>query len=162
MSFEKLIQQALHAAYREFSESQSDSHPTYIVEQFVDLSHCQNLGEFNEAAQNIVSTNNLSYTDVVVGCNDDGRIGIWYEKQQPMTGKRKDAYLRRRFQSRAFHHVYELLVRHGYERIGFKSNLLAKFDDTSAYDMYINKEYDRLAEYYALAFAPPEVPDVTH
>ena len=39
-----------------------------------------------------------------------------------------------------------------YKRKSFDSRSLKLFKDTTVYDMYINKEFDRLVEYYSMYF----------
>jgi len=43
-------------------------------------------------------------------------------------------------------------MKNGYKRTGYNSGLLKQFDDTTVYDMYISKDFDRLVKYYSLPF----------
>jgi len=70
----------------------------------------------------------------------------------PTTAKDKLDFNIRVFTSVAFKRVFALLLANDYKRVGFSSRLLKQFDDTSVYDMYIAKDYDRLVEYYTLSF----------
>lgn len=82
------------------------------------------------------------YDDVVLSWD----IGI------PTTENDRDKYRRRRFSSIAFKFVFDALTGNGYERVGFNSGLLKEFDDTTVYDMYMCKSFDRLVKYYSLFF----------
>ena len=69
------------------------------------------------------------------------------------TSEEKLTFKRERFSTVAFKMMFDVLVKEmKYKRVGVISNLLKAFDDTTVYDMFINKEYDRLVEYYSLYF----------
>lgn len=61
-------------------------------------------------------------------------------------------FRRKRFTTIAFRMVYDLLTTNGYKRVSYNTGLLKPFDNTTVYDMYINKEFDRLIDYYSLPF----------
>ena len=63
--------------------------------------------------------------------------------------KDKLLFKRKRFTDVAWKFVYESLIKNGYKRIGFNSALFKSFDDTTVYDMYIDKDFDRLVKYYS-------------
>lgn len=75
----------------------------------------------------------------------------------PTTEKDKAAFLKKRFNTIAGSRVYKTLSERGYKREGFNSGLLAAYDDTTVYDMYIAKDWDRLLNYFSLAF--PQLKD---
>ena len=85
---------------------------------------------------------------------DDGYsdICLCYDVIIPTTDKEKLNYKRKRFNTVAHKFVYDLLLNNGYKRVGFNSGLLKQFDDTTVYDMFINKDFDRLVKYYSLSF----------
>ena len=85
---------------------------------------------------------------------DDGYsdVCLCYDVIIPTTDKEKLNYKRKRFSSVAHKFVYDLLLNNGYKRVGFNSGLLKQFDDTTVYDMFINKDFDRLVKYYSLSF----------
>ena len=81
--------------------------------------------------------------------------------------KEKLEYKNYRFHDIAFKKVYDLLTTNGYKRIsdrnqgritykqrskysGISSIIL--FDNKSVYEMYIDKELDKLVEYYSMYF----------
>lgn len=68
------------------------------------------------------------------------------------TDEEKLTYKRKRFSDIAFRYVNDSLTDNGYKRIGFNSRLLKQFKNTSVYDMFINKDFDRLVEHYSLYF----------
>lgn len=70
----------------------------------------------------------------------------------PTTDKDKLDFKRRRFSDVAFKCVYDLLTKNGYKRNGYNTGLLKQFDDTTVYDMYMSKDFDRLVKYYSLPF----------
>jgi len=70
----------------------------------------------------------------------------------PTTEKDKLKFCRSAFTSIAWKFVYDLLIKNGYKRVGYNSALLKPFEWTSAYEMYINNDYDMLVEYYSLPF----------
>lgn len=85
---------------------------------------------------------------------DDGweDIGLCWDIDVPTTEKDRLNYKRKRFDDIAFKFVYNLLTSNGYKRVGFNSGLLKQFDDTTVYDMYMEKNFDRLEKYYSLRF----------
>jgi hypothetical protein len=79
-------------------------------------------------------------------------VCLVYDVDIPTTDKDKLKAKRNWFTNIAFRAVYDLLLANGYKRVAYRSNLLKPFDSTTVYDMYINKEFDRLVEYYSLPF----------
>jgi hypothetical protein len=79
-------------------------------------------------------------------------VCLVYDIDIPTTDKDKLKAKKDRFTNIAFRAVYDLLIVNGYKRVGYRSGLLKPFDNTTVYDMYINKEFDRLVEYYSLPF----------
>jgi len=71
----------------------------------------------------------------------------------PTTDDDKLKFRIKRFTTIAFKYVYDVLTSNGYKRVGYNSGLLKDFDDTTVYDMFINKDFDRLVKYYSLPFA---------
>ena len=80
-------------------------------------------------------------------------ILLSWEIQVPTTEGDKMKFLRDGFTSRAWRHVYDVLLKNGYKRVGYNTGLLKEFDDTTVYDMFINADFDRLVKYYSLPFA---------
>lgn len=71
----------------------------------------------------------------------------------PTTEKDNVAFIKRKFNNNAaWYRVYNTLTANGYKRVGYNTGLLKPFDKTTVYDMYMNKEFDRLVEYYSLPF----------
>jgi hypothetical protein len=92
------------------------------------------------------------------GGRDNGYDGwddiclVW-EVDEPTTETDKLKYKKKRFTSIAFQSVYQVLVNNNYKRVGYNSRSLKQFDDTTVYEMYIKKDFDRLVKYYSLPFA---------
>lgn len=70
----------------------------------------------------------------------------------PLTDSDKLNFRRKRFSMIAATCIYGPLTHNGYERVGFNSASLKAFADTTVYDMYVNKELDRLIKFYSLMF----------
>lgn len=98
------------------------------------------------------------------GWND---IVLAWEVDVPTSEKEKLEYKNYRFHDIAFKKVYDLLTTNGYKRIsdrnqgritykqrskysGISSIIL--FDNKSVYEMYIDKDLDKLVEYYSMYF----------
>ena len=90
--------------------------------------------------------------DAYFSSDTDENPVISYEVEVPMTEAEKESLRKRRFNTFYFKYVYDLLIPMGYKRRGFNSGELSRFDGTTVYDMFINKEYDRLMDYFSLAF----------
>ena len=96
------------------------------------------------------------------GWND---IVLAWEVDVPTSEKEKSEYKNYRFHDITFEKVYDLLTTNGYKRIsqrnqgritykqrskGISSIIL--FDNKSVYEMYIDKDLDKLVEYYSMYF----------
>lgn len=75
-----------------------------------------------------------------------------WEIDVPTTDDDKLKFKRDRFSTIAFRFVYNILTENGYKRNGYNTGLLKEFSDTTVYDMYVNKDFDRLVKYYSLPF----------
>lgn len=87
-----------------------------------------------------------------LGNNEDGEFCIFYDVEYPTSENEKIIFCKKGFNSVAWKFIYEYLTTNGYKRTGFNSGLLKEFDDTTVYDMYIAKDFDRLCKYYSLSF----------
>lgn len=83
-------------------------------------------------------------------------IVLAWEVDIQTTEKDKLEFKRRRFTNIAFKKVYDLLTKNGYKRVGYNTGLLKQFDDTTIYDIYMDKNFDRLVKYYSLSFVKEE------
>jgi hypothetical protein len=97
------------------------------------------------------------------GWND---IVLAWEVNVPTTEKEKLEYKNRRFHDIAFKSVYDLLTPNGYKRtsgqqdrnrISYKkcSNSISSiilFDNKTVYEMYMDKDFKSLLEYYSMYF----------
>ena len=96
------------------------------------------------------------------GWND---IVLAWEVDVPTSEKEKSEYKNYRFHDIAFKKVYDLLTTNGYkiiserdrDRVTYKkiSNSLSSiimFDNKSVYEMYMDKDLDKLVEYYSMYF----------
>lgn len=81
-------------------------------------------------------------------------ILLSWDVKIPTTNKDKDEYRKRVFSTTAFQTVYNLLTNNGYKRVPYNASQLNEFKNKTVYGMLINKEYDKLVNYYSLAFKP--------
>lgn len=110
--------------------------------------------------------------DAYFSGNDNGYDGwddivLAWEVDVPTSEEEKSEYKNYRFHDIAFKKVYDLLTTNGYKRIsdrnqnritykqrrkysGISSIIL--FDNKSIYEMYIDKDLDKLVEYYSMYF----------
>jgi hypothetical protein len=79
-------------------------------------------------------------------------VCLCYDIDVPMTEQDKLKIKRKTFSTIAYKLVFDLLIKSGYKRVGFNSGKLKEFDDTTVYDMFITKDFDRLVKYYSLSF----------
>jgi hypothetical protein len=86
------------------------------------------------------------------GYDSFDQICLYYEIDVPTTKLEKVEFKRRVFSSIAFKKVYDILILNEYKRKGCDSSLFADYKDTTVYDMYITKDFDRLVKYYSLFF----------
>lgn len=118
-----------------------------------------------------MKSNNIPNDAYFTG-NDNGYDGwndivLAWEIDVPTSEKEKSEYKNYRFHDIAFKKVYDLLTTNGYKRIsernhgritykqrskysGISSIIL--FDNKSVYEMYIDKDLDKLVEYYSMYF----------
>lgn len=80
------------------------------------------------------------------------RVCLCWQIDVLTTDKDRLKFVKTQFNN-SFGKVNKFLSDNGYKRKGFNSGLLRQFDDTTVYDMYINKDFDRLVEYYSLYFS---------
>ena len=96
------------------------------------------------------------------GWND---VVLAWEVDEPTSEKEKSEYKNYRFHDIAFKKVYDLLTTNGYKRISGqdrgritykkRSNTVSSiimFDNKSVYEMYVDKDLDKLVEYYSMYF----------
>ena len=78
---------------------------------------------------------------------------LCWDIKVPFTDKEQASHNKKTFNSwLAFRTVYKWLTNEGYIRVGFNSGLLKEFDNTTVFDMYMEKDFDRLTKYYSLYF----------
>lgn len=92
-------------------------------------------------------------------------IVLAWEVDVPTSEKEKLEFKNYRFHDIAFKKVYELLTTNGYKRVTDRNqgritykkrsntiSYIVMFDNNTVYEMYINKDFDRLVEYYSLYY----------
>jgi hypothetical protein len=75
----------------------------------------------------------------------------WYI-EVPTTKEEQLKYKRDNFERISHTLIFKTLKSNGYKRKGFLSSLLKEFKDTTVFDMYANKDFDRLVDYYSLFY----------
>lgn len=144
----ELIIQALNDAYPVFLKTVP---LTKKVTEYVNIQDVKPL-ELPEFIKN----NNIP-EDAWFGGKPNGydafdEICLCYDIDVLTNEKEREKYKKEKFSSYAWHHVYSLLLANGYKRVVYNSRLLKEFDNTSVYQMYLDKDFDRLVRYYSLPF----------
>ena len=96
------------------------------------------------------------------GWND---VVLAWEVDEPTSENEKSEYKNYRFHDIAFKKVYDLLTTNGYKRISDRNQgritykkrsnsilPIIMFDNKSVYEMYMDKDLDKLVEYYSMYF----------
>ena len=106
--------------------------------------------------QEIIKENNIPINATIEEIEDREKyeIGILWYVEKPTTNDDILEFMRKDAWGYAFKAVHKALTENGYnyKRVGFGSKILAEFDCTTVYDMYINKDWERLVKYYSLQF----------
>jgi hypothetical protein len=90
--------------------------------------------------------------DAWFGIDDDDDICVCYDVDVPTTDKDKLDFKRRTFENSIFKKIYDIFIANNYQRVGVPTHLFKPYRNWCKYDMYINKEYDKLIEYYSMYF----------
>ena len=109
--------------------------------------------------------NNAYFSGTDNGYDGWNDIVLAWEVDVPTSEKEKLEYKNYRFHDIAFKKVYDLLTTNGYKRISGRdinritykkrSNTVSSiimFDNKSVYEMYVDKDLDKLVEYYSMCF----------
>lgn len=80
-------------------------------------------------------------------------IVLSWQIDVPTSEKDKNEYRMKRFEVISWKHVYDILISNGYKRLGgWNGSDFKQFKDTSLYQMYLDKDFDRLVKYYSYYF----------
>jgi len=82
--------------------------------------------------------------------NED--VSLYWEIDVPTTDQDKLIFKRKRFDSILWTYIYKTMIENGYKRKGVDSGLFKQFNDATIYDRYVNKDFDRIVDYYSLCF----------
>ena len=87
----------------------------------------------------------------LTGGDDEGQYGVFlcWDVEVPTTEADKLKFVKKQYSNVAWQYVYKLLTANGYKRIPYDSSYFRKFNDTTLYNMFIEKDFDRLVEYYS-------------
>ena len=87
----------------------------------------------------------------LTGGDDEGQYGVFlcWDVEVPTTEADKLIFVKDRNNHVIWQYVYKLLTENGYERIPYDFPYFRKFGNTTVYDMFINKDFDLLVEYYS-------------
>lgn len=82
---------------------------------------------------------------------EEGQLGVFlsWEVQVPTTEADKLKFVKNKTDYVTWQYVYKLLTANGYKRIPYDSSYFRKFGDTTVYNMFHKKDFDRLVEYYS-------------
>ena len=80
-------------------------------------------------------------------------VFLRYGIQVPASKEFQMQYVAKKFNANAFNRVYKALTPLGYTRKSFQYSIYKeKFYKSSLYELFINKRYDALEEYFSLMF----------
>lgn len=100
---------------------------------------------------NLMEVNNIPKNATIISHNDNPAFE--WEEVEPITEEEKKEIRKNVFNGyRAFEVVNKVLTQNGYKRIPVWSNEFKPFKGTTVYDMFVNREFDRLHKYYSLFF----------
>lgn len=115
--------------------------------------------------------------DAWFGGKDNGNDGyshvcLCYDVSVPTTAQEKLDYNRRNFSTMVHKRLYDLLIPKGYKKIPYSLDtykelcdskivqltLLTKLrsNETTIYDLYMSKDFDKILKYYSLSFVLDE------
>lgn len=82
---------------------------------------------------------------------EEGQYGVFlsWDVQVPTTEADKVKFAKKQYRNVAWQYVYKLLTANGYKRIPYDSRNFKQFNDTTVYNMFREKNFDRLVEYYS-------------
>lgn len=82
---------------------------------------------------------------------EEGQYGVFlsWDVQVPTTEADKVKFAKKQYRNVAWRYVYKSLTENGYEKIPYDFPYFRKFGNTTVYDMFINKDFDLLVEYYS-------------
>lgn len=145
----KLIEQALNDAYLKLERQVPQTTKQYKEINIKDVKpiDLQEFMKINSIPDDAYFSGGDSAYDA---CYE---ITLCWEVDVPMAEEDKITFRRNRFSEIAFKFVYDLLIENNYKRIPWDSCLGRQFKDTTVYDMYVNKDFDSLGDYYLLSFA---------
>jgi hypothetical protein len=76
-----------------------------------------------------------------------------WDIEVPMTEEDKLSFRKNRFNSWCYGRVNKLLSNNGYKRADYDRMALQEFKDTTIFDLYMNKDFDRIVKYYSIWFS---------
>ena len=147
-----LIKQALDEVYKvaeDLTPEKMTISKTVSIEEVEPVELKQSMEENNvpdSAYFHIQTIESFTFTP-------DIELYLCWREEVDATKEYKEQQKRKAFKTRHFKAVYNAMTSNGYRRIGCSSAMFKKFDNTTAYDMYVEKDFDRLVEYYSLRFA---------
>ena len=107
-----------------------------------------------------VPQSELSYGCLDDECDDDENNDVYlqWKVEVNKTEKELRAEARKRFERFAWYAIFKILSKDGYLRSPFNqgADYIEGFNDTTIYDLYINKDFDTLVAYYSLGFRKPK------
>lgn len=145
-----LIVKALDEAFVTLEKQVPQTKKEYVYVNISDVTPVNLLQYMQENNIPLDASFAVEYEDSFIG--NIMEPSLCYDIDVPTTDKDKLKFKKKRFTSIAWKYVYDSLLNNNYKREGYNTGLLKEFDNTTVYDMYINKEFDRLVKYYSLPF----------
>lgn len=141
----ELIIQSLHEAYAKLL---SQIPETKKVPKYLEITDVEpkDLLEF-------MKLNNVP-DDAVFGGKPNGydayeSVCLVYDVEFPTSNKEKSDFKISRFPSLTYSILYRKATELGYVRVPIDSRILNSFKGTSIYEAYLDKDFDKLVEYYS-------------
>lgn len=153
--------QALHNAYLALQER---TPKTIKVQEEIDIEDVKPLD-----IAKFMKDNNIP-DDARFGSKENGDVCLYYYVVKPNTDKDKLNFNRRNFSTIAHQRLYHILLANGYKKIPYSLDahkelrdskiveltLITKLrpDETTIYDLYMSKDFDKILKHYSLTFVP--------
>lgn len=79
-------------------------------------------------------------------------ILLSWEVDIPTSEKDKFDFGKRRYSDIVFPKIYKIMSDNNYNRKPLDTSLLKDYKNTTVYEMFINRDFDRIVEYYSMYF----------
>lgn len=129
--------------------------------KYIDIAEDYNISELTDRIMAISMEYNVDKKDIRI--NSISEVGSYenenssslcasFKMNIKKTEKEMGDELKAKVSSHAYQIVREEMIANEFSRIGFSSNYLKPFEDTSVLEMIKSEDYSRLIDYYSLFF----------